>query len=456
MIISLIGFAAPLALIFLGVPLGFALMFVGLAGFAYVRADMVGQALISWGEAGMEVNMRAINGALVMTGQQMFDQVTAYSFTVIPLFILMGASINRSNLAHELYDAANAFVGHFRGGLAMGTAVACGGFGAVCGSSLATAATISRVAMPSMRRYGYDDALSTGAIAAGGTLGIMIPPSVPMVIYGILAEADIAKLFIAGILPGLLLILLFAIAISITTARHPETGPRGERVVWRNRFRLLAKVWGVVLIFLIIIGGIYGSIFTPTEAAGIGVTAAAAFAIARRKLGWRELRDSLIETGVTTGMIFVISFGAVIFANFVNLAGFTGSISDWLSSLDISAMGIVIVIVIAICLIYLVMGCVFDSLSMLILTIPIFAAILKPMGVDMIWFGIVAVITVEMGLITPPVGLNVFVVKATVGDVSLATAFRGVWPFVGAMVLCLALILLFPQIATFLPGLMGR
>lgn len=452
MIISLIGFAALLALIFLGVPLGFALMFVGLIGFAYVRADMVGQALISWGDAGLEFNMRAINGALVMTGQQMFDQVTAYSFTVIPLFILMGAFINRSNLAHELYDAANAFVGHFRGGLAMGTVVACGGFGAVCGSSLATAATISRVAMPSMRRYGYDDGLSTGAIAAGGTLGIMIPPSVPMVIYGILAETDIAKLFIAGILPGLLLIFLFATAISITTLRKPGSGPRGMRVGWRERLRLLAKVWGVVLIFLIIIGGIYGGIFTPTEAAGIGVTAAAAFAIARHKLGWRALRESLIETGVTTGMIFVISFGAVIFANFVNLAGFTGSISSWLISLDISAMGIII----AICLIYLVMGCVFDSLSMLILTIPIFAAILKPMGVDMIWFGIVAVITVELGLITPPVGLNVFVVKATVGDVSLATAFRGVWPFVGAMVLCLALILLFPQIATFLPGLMGR
>jgi C4-dicarboxylate transporter, DctM subunit len=449
-ITSLVGFAVLLVLIFLGVPLGFALMFVGLVGFAYVRAEMVGQALISWGDAGLELNMRAVNGALVMTGQQMYDQVTLYSFTVIPLFILMGAFINRSNLAHELYDAANAFVGHFRGGLAMGTIVACGGFGAVCGSSLATAATLSRVAMPSMRRYGYDDALSTGAIAAGGTLGIMIPPSVPMVIYGILSETDIARLFMAGILPGLLLILLFAIAISITTARNPAMGPRGERVAWPQRLRLLGRVWGVVLIFVIIIGGIYGKMFTPTEAAGIGVTAAAAFAVARRKLSWRALRESLIETGVTTGMIFVISFGAVIFANFVNLAGFTGSISQWLISLQIAPMGIVI----AICLIYLVMGCIFDSLSMLILTIPIFAAILKPMGVDMIWFGIVAVITVEMGLITPPVGLNVFVVKATVGDVSLGTAFRGVWPFVIAMLAGLSLVLAVPQLATFLPGLM--
>lgn len=452
MIVSLIGFAALLVLIFLGVPLGFALMFVGLVGFAWVRADMVGQALISWGEAGLDLNERAINGALVMTGQQMYDQVTLYSFTVIPLFILMGEFINRSNLARELYDAANAFVGHFRGGLAMGTVVACGGFGAVCGSSLATAATISRVAMPSMRRYGYDDGLSSGAIAAGGTLGIMIPPSVPMVIYGILSETDIAALFIAGILPGILLMVLFALAISFTTARNPAFGPPGDRVSWPDRLRLLAKVWGVVLIFFIIIGGIYGGLFTPTEAAGIGVTAAAAFAVARGKLAWRELRASLIETGVTTGMIFVISFGAVIFANFVNLAGFTGAISDWLLAQDWPTIGIIL----AICLIYIVMGCIFDSLSMLILTIPIFAVILKPLGVDMVWFGIVAVITVEMGLITPPVGLNVFVVKATVGDISLGTAFRGVWPFVAAMALGLVLVLAFPQIATFLPGLMER
>jgi tripartite ATP-independent transporter DctM subunit len=387
-----------------------------------------------------------------MTGQQMYDQVTLYSFTVIPLFILMGALINRANLAHELYDAANGFVGHFKGGLAMGTVVACGGFGAVCGSSLATAATMSRVAMPSMRRYKYDDGLSAGAIAAGGTLGIMIPPSVPMVIFGILAETDIAKLFIAGILPGILLMALFSGAIAWTTWRHPEQGPPAARTPWPQRLRLLARVWGVVLIFLIIIGGIYGGLFTPTEAAGVGVAAAGAFALARRKLTWRTLWESLIETGVTTGMIFVIAFGAVIFANFVNLAGFTGGISDWLIGLEISPMGIVI----AICLIYLVMGCIFDSLSMLILTIPIFAAILKPMGVDMIWFGIIAVITVELGLITPPVGLNVFVVKATIGDISLSTAFKGVWPFVAAMLIGLVLILIFPQIATFLPSLMSR
>jgi C4-dicarboxylate transporter, DctM subunit len=452
MTISLIGFAVLLGLIFLGVPLGFALIFVGLVGFAWVRADMVGQALVTWGDGGLALNARAVNGALVMAGQQMYDQVTSYGLTVIPLFVLMGAFIHRSQLAQELYDAANAFVGHRRGGLAMGTIAACGGFGAVCGSSLATAATIARVAMPSMRRFGYHDRLSAGAIAAGGTLGIMIPPSVPMVIYGLLSETDIAKLFIAGIVPGLLLIALFFGAIAFTTLRDPAAGPRGPRVPWGERLRLLGQVWGVLLIFVIIIGGIYAGIFTPTEAAGIGVAAAALFALARGKLGWGALRESLVETGITTGMIFVIAFGAVIFSNFVNLAGFTRAISDWLIALEARP----IVVILFICLLYLVMGCVFDSLAMIILTVPIFAAILKPMGVDMVWFGIVVVIAVELGLITPPIGINVFVVKSSVPDVNVWTIFAGVWPFVVAMLLALALVLAFPVLATGLPGLMGR
>ncbi|GGE27729.1 TRAP transporter, DctM subunit [Gemmobacter megaterium] len=452
MTISLVGFAVLLGLIFFGVPLGFALILVGLVGFAIVRADMVGQALMTWGDAGLALNARAVNGALVMAGQQMYDQVTNYGLTVIPLFVLMGAFIHRSQLAQELYDAANAFVGHRRGGLAMGTIAACGGFGAVCGSSIATAATICRVAMPSMRRFGYADSLSTGAIAAGGTLGIMIPPSVPMVIYGLLSETDIAKLFIAGVLPGLLLIVLFFGTIAVMTALNPEAGPRGARVPWGERWGLVARVWGVVVIFVVIIGGIYAGIFTPTEAAGIGVAAAALFAWARGKLGWTELRESLVETGITTGMIFVVAFGAVIFSNFVNLAGFTRAISDWLVGLNAPPLGVVV----AICVVYLIMGCVFDSLAMLILTVPIFAAILKPMGVDMVWFGIVAVIAVELGLITPPIGINVFVVKSAVPDVNIWTVFRGVWPFVLAMLAALIIVLLVPQTATFLPGLMAR
>ncbi len=452
MTLALIGFVVLLLLAFAGVPLGLALIIVGVLGFAWARADLVGQVLFAWGDAGLELNWRALNAAFSMAGQQMFDVASSYSLTVIPLFVLMGALIHRSQLSQELYDAANAFMGHRRGGLAMGTVAACGGFAAVCGSSIATAATISKVAMPSMRRYGYHDSLSTGAIAAGGTLGILIPPSVPMVIYGLLSETDIAKLFIAGIIPGLLLIVLFFTTIAITTALRPEAGPRGERVPMAQRFRLLAKVWGIVVIFVLIIGGIYAGIFTPTEAAGVGVIAAAAFAIARGKLGPRELWDSLVETGITTGMIFVVAIGALIFSNFVNLAGFTRTVTDMLSGLDMSPIWIVL----AICGIYLVLGCVFDSLAMLILTVPIFAAILTPLGVDMIWFGIVAVIAVELGLITPPIGINVFVVKASVKNVNIWTIFRGVMPFVGSMLVLLALVLMVPGIATWLPSMMGR
>lgn len=452
MTVSLIGFAVLLGLAFLGVPLGFALILVGVVGFAWVRADMVGQALVTWGDAGLALNWRPINAAFSMAGQQMFDAATSYSLTVIPLFVLMGAIIYRSQLADELYSAANAFVGHRRGGLAMGTVAACGGFGAVCGSSLATAATIAKVAMPSMRRFGYRDSLSAGSIAAGGTLGIMIPPSVPMVIFGLLAEADIAKLFIAGVVPGLLLIGLFWATIAVIAARDPAAAPPGPRVDWPGRFRALARVWGVVVIFVVIIGGIYAGVFTPTEAAGVGVGAAALFALMRGRLGFAEARDSLIETGMTTGMIFVVTFGAVIFSNFVNLAGFTRAMSDFLIALDWSP----VMIVVMICVLYLIMGCVFDSLAMLILTVPIFAAILKPMGVDMIWFGIVCVIAVELGLITPPIGLNVFVVAASVRDVNVWTVFRGVWPFVLAMAVLLILVLLVPGVALWLPSLMGR
>jgi tripartite ATP-independent transporter DctM subunit len=368
---------------------------------------------------------------------------------VIPLFVLMGAFIHRAELSSELYDAANAFVGHRRGGLAMGTIVACGGFAAVCGSSVATAATMSRVAMPSMRRYRYADSLSTGAIAAGGTLGILIPPSVPMVIYGILAGEDIGKLFIAGILPGVLLVFLFLIAVAAQMAVDPKKGPRGARYSWRGRVRALSGVWGVVMLFALIIGGIYLGVFTPSEAAGIGASGGFLFALLRRKLDFKGTFEALVESGMTTTMIFVVSFGALVFSNFVNIAGLTDAMIAWINSLDASPLGVVL----AICVIYILLGCVFDSLAMLILTVPVFTAILKPMGVDLIWFGIVVIIVIELGLITPPIGMNVFVVNAAIPDVDVWTVFRGVWPFIVAMLVCLALIIAFPSIVTLLPRL---
>lgn len=452
MTLSLIGFVVLLLLAFGGVPLGFSLILVGVAGFAIARADMVGQALIWWGDGGLEYNARAVNAAVSMAGQQMFDVSTNYGMTVIPLFVLMGAFIHRSQLSQDLYDAANAFLGHRRGGMAMGTVAACAGFAAVCGSSIATAATISRVAMPSMRRFGYRDSLSTGSIAAGGTLGILIPPSVPMVLYGILAETDIADLFMAGILPGLILTLMFFFAIGMTTMIDPTAGPRAERVPMRERLRLVIKVWGIVVIFVVIIGGIYLGIFTATEAAGVGVIFAALFALLRKRLTWRSLWESLVETGITTGMIFIVAIGALIFSNFVNLAGMTRTLTDVLAAHELSNIQVVLCIV----AVYLALGCVFDSIAMLTLTVPVVAAILKPMGVDMVWFGIVAVIAIELGLITPPVGINVFVVKAATTGISVWTIFRGVTPFVVAMLVLLGLVLAFPPIAMLVPTLMGR
>ncbi len=450
MIASAFGFAAVLVLALTGVPLGFTLILVGVVGFAMLRAGMVGHALIGIVHGGLAIDWPSLTAGLAMAGQQMFDVSTNYGLTVIPLFVLMGSFIHRADLSTELYDAANAFVGHRRGGLAMGTIVACGGFAAVCGSSVATAATMARVAMPSMRRYRYADSLSTGAIAAGGTLGILIPPSVPMVIYGILAEADIGKLFIAGILPGLLLIALFVAAVALQTAIDPAKGPPGELRSWSERLRALSGIWGVVVLFAAIIGGIYLGVFTPTEAAGIGATGAFLFALLRGKLGFRGIFDALIESGITTGMIFVVTFGALVFSNFINIAGLTSAMTAWIESLHASPLGVVL----AICLIYIILGCLFDSLAMLILTVPVFTGIINPLGIDLIWFGIIVIIVVELGLITPPIGMNVFVVNAAIPDVDVWTVFRGVWPFALAMLICLALVIAFPSIATLLPRLM--
>lgn len=430
MLISLIGLAILLALALAGVPLGFAFILVGIAGFAIVRGSL--------------------EAAMVMAGQQMFDVSTNAGLIVIPLFILMGEFIHRARLSTDLFDAANALVGHRRGGLAMSTVGACAGFASVCGSSLATAATMAKVAMPSMRRYKYADSLSSGSIAAGGTLGILIPPSVPMVIYGLLAEADIGKLFIAGIVPGIVLTLLFMLSIAIQVMRDPALGPPGERIAWPQRLRAIGRIWGIVVLFVVIIGGIYVGAFTPSEAAGVGAAGAFLFAITHGKVRTRGILAALFEAGRTSGMIFVVTYGALIFSNFINLAGFSQALVNWLQGLALPGVGIVL----AMCLIYILLGCVFDSIAMILLTIPIFVPILAPFGVDLIWFGIIVIIVVELGLITPPIGMNVFVVQSTIGNVNVWTVFRGVWPFIIAMLLCLALVIAFPAIATWLPAFM--
>ncbi|MEQ9811970.1 MAG: TRAP transporter large permease [Azospirillaceae bacterium] len=430
MVDALIGFAVLLGICFLGVPLAFATLIVGIAGFAMVRG---------------------VNASLVMAGQQILEIVINYGLSVIPLFILMGAFIHRANISDDLYDAGYAWLGRFRGGLAMSTVGACAGFSAVCGSSLATAATMSRVAMPPMRRYGYADSLSTGSLAAGGTLGIMIPPSVPMAIYGIVAEEDIGKLFIAGILPGAILVLLYMLTIRIQVWRRPESGPPGERTSWRRKIESLAKTWPVLALFVLVLGGIYLGIFTPTEAAGIGALGGFAFALARRpKRLHRVLIDCFAEAVKTSALIFSVAFGALVFANFVNIVGMPQALVSLVESLDLGPLAIIL----AIALICVLLGMVFESIGILVLVIPVFLPTLMAADIDLIWFGIIVIIVVEMGLITPPIGMNVFTVKSVVPDVPLTAIFRGVIPFVFADLVALLLILALPGLALWLPGLM--
>ena len=425
---SLIGFAAVLVLAFLRLPIAFAMAITGFAGFAIL------------------VNFDA---SLALLGQVVFGTSLGYELLVLPLFILMGNFVNRAGLSKELYDASNAFLGHRRGGLAMATIVACGGFSAISGSSLATAATMSKVAMPPMRRYGYADSLATGAIAAGGTLGILIPPSVILVIYGLLTETSIGKLFAAGILPGVLGIALYMVAVQVTIARRPELGPRGERTDWAGRRRALMGVWAVLALFLIVMGGIYGGIFTPTEAAGIGAFFAFLFALWRRTLGWRGLREVLADSARTTTTLFMVLIGALMFAEFINRAGLPDALIGLTAGLQAEPM----MVILAILAIYIVLGCVFESLSMLLLTVPVFFPLVADLGFDLVWFGIIVVVVTEISLITPPVGLNVFVLRAMLPEVSTGTIFRGVTPFWCADIVRLAILVLVPWISLTVPRL---
>lgn len=429
--ISLIGFAALLLLSFIGVPLGYATLTVGLVGFGLLRG---------------------FDPAMVMAGQQIRDISSNYGLSVIPLFVLMGGFIYRANISDDLYEAGHAWLGRLRGGLAMSTIFACAAFSAVCGSSLATAATMSRVSMDPMRRYKYDDALSTGSLAAGGSLGILIPPSVPMVIYSIVASVDLGKLFIAGILPGLLLALLYCGAIAVRVAISPAMGPRGEATTRAHKVRTLYRTWPILLLFALVLGGIYLGVFTPTEAGAIGAFGAWLYAFARGRLrSTKELLLTFSEAIMTTGMIFAVVFSALIFANFINIAGLPYAIISMVQGVHLGAAGLVMMI----CAICIVMGAVFESIGILVLVIPVFLPSLQAAGVDLLWFGIIVIIVVEMGLITPPIGMNVFTVKSVIPEVPLTTIFRGVVPFIYADVVALALIFLIPSVATVLPGLMG-
>ncbi len=428
MTMTLIGFASLMVLIFARVPIGLSMGLIGFFGFAYLS----------------DFNWIA---ALSMASRRVIDTSQDYGLSVIPLFVLMGNLVTRSGLSKELYAASYAFLGHLRGGLSMATVVACGSFSAICGSSLATAATMAKVAMPPMRQYGYSDALASASIAAGGTLGILIPPSVILVIYGIMTEQSIRELFAAGFLPGMLGILLYMGAVSWTVWRDPSAGPKGEPSNHRQRMNALKGVWGTLALFVMVMGGIYGGIFTPTEAAGVGAAGAFLIAMLRRSLNLRVVFEILTDTAHTTASLFVVVIGALIFSSFINRAGFPDQLLSMITGYELAPMTVIFLIL----GIYILLGCVFESLSMLLLTVPIFYPVVQSLGFDLIWFGIVVVVVTEISLITPPVGLNVFVLSGVLKDVNTGTIFKGVTPFWVADIVRLLLLTLIPTISLLLP-----
>ena len=430
MIEALIGFIAIFALALLRMPLAFSMGLVGIVGIGLTRG---------W------------DPAFASTAQVVYETGFAYTLSVIPLFILMGNFVARAGLAHELFAAAYAFIGHFRGGLAHATVAACAGFGAICGSSIATAATMSKVAYPSMKKLGYSDSLSTGVMAAGGTLGIMIPPSTIMVIYGIITETNIGKLFAAGVIPGVLTALLMMAAIVYMTSKDPEHAPAGKRSTWPERWAALRGIWGVALLVVVVLGGIYGGLFTATEGAGFGAAGAFLFALARRRLTWAILYQVLVESARTTAMLFTLLIAATIFANFVNFTTMPNDLKEWITHLGLSP----VLIITAMMLIYIVLGTVMEELTMVLLTIPLFFPIVTSLGFDPVWFGVLIVMIVQIGLISPPVGMNLFVINTLLPKVGLGNIFKGCWPFVLVMIFVLGLLIAFPQLSLWLPSLMS-
>ena len=430
MIEAVVGFLLVFVLLLFGTPVAFGMIIVGVLGFAWVVGLFPG---------------------LAMLGQIAYETSLNASLSVLPLFILMGNFVSRAGLSRELYDCANAFVGHRRGGLAMATVLSCGGFAAVSGSSMATSATMAQVSVPEMRKHGYADSLAAGSIAAGGTLGILIPPSVILVLYGIITATDIGGLFIAGIVPGVIGLLLYLVAVRTITWINPAMGPPGPRADWSQRLRALSRIWGILALFLVIVGGLYQGVFTPTEAAGVGTGGAFLFVLARRAMTWRVLLDTLIQTARTTSMMFILLIGAIVFSNFINVAGLPRELSNWVLSFESSPM----LVMLCILGVYLVLGCLLESLSMMLLTVPVFFPIVQSLGFDPIWFGIIVVVVIEISLITPPIGLNVFIMKLMLPDVPTTTIFHGVGIFIIADILRLSLLLLVPALVLFAPSLMG-
>ncbi len=427
--IALLGFAALLVLLLIRVPVGLAMLMVGLAGIAGIRP-----------------------GAVVpVVAGEMFAVSSRYPLTILPLFMLMGSLAVVSGMSHDLYRAAHGWLSRVRGSLASASIIACAGFSALSGSSLAAALTMGRVSLPEMRRFRYDDSLATGAIAAGGTLGILIPPSAGLVIYGIITEESIGRLFMAGVLPGILLTLLFVLAVWMVVRRDPDKAPYSDAPVsWRGRLRATGRALWIVGIVVVTIGGIYAGIFSAIEAAGVGAMLTLVAAFGRRALNRKTLVEVVGATLKASGTAFLVLAGAFVFKVFLGLSGIAFVASEWVGQQGFSGAQVVALVLVM----FIVLGTFLDGFAMLVLTVPLVQPILEPLGVDMIWFGVMIVITLEMGLISPPVGLNIFVVKGVAPDVPVRTMFRGIVPFWLALLAALLLIALLPGLATHLPNAM--
>jgi C4-dicarboxylate transporter, DctM subunit len=423
------GFVALFGLILLRVPVGMAMGLVGVTGYG---------AIVGAGPA------------LKMVGQTSMRTVTDYSFGVIPMFLLMGAFVSTSGMSRELFRAANSFVGHWRGGLGLATIAACGAFAAISGSSVATAATFATVAYPEMRRYKYPQSFAAGVIAAGGTLGAIFPPSTVLAVYGLITQQDIGKLFIAGIVPGLLAVSMYMLTIVAIGLMRPGFLPAGPRSDWKERLAALRHVWAALALFAFVIGGLYGGLFTPTEAGGVGACGAFLISVARRRLTPAGVLASLLQATRTAAAVFTVLIGALLFGYFLTVTETPQRVTEFLTGLGVGRYGVLALIM----LMYLALGCLMDAMAMIILTVPIVFPVVTALGFDPIWFGIIIVMTVELGLIHPPVGMNVFVIKTAVKDVTFATIFKGVLPFIATDILRLVILIAFPAIALYLPSLM--
>lgn len=427
--IGLIGIGVLVAVFFTRMPVAYVMTLVGFVGFSYIRSG---------------------NAGLILLSRDFYDVYSSYGLTVIPLFVLMGQFAFNAGIGKKLYDSAYAFLGFIRGGLAMATVAACTAFGAVCGSSPATAATMATVGLPEMKRYGYGDRLSAGSVAAGGSLGMLMPPSVVLIVYGILTEQSIGALFVAGIIPAVVMTAIFVIAIVLYAFISPAQAPKGEKFTFLEKLKSLANMGETLFVFALVMGGLFNGWFTPGEAGAVGAFGVLIAAMVRRQLSWAGFIKSLYETLRTSCMVLLLVAGAVIFGHFLAVTRIPFTVAAWVAGLEIAPWAIISVIV----FVYLIGGCFIDALALIMLTIPIFFPIVTNLGYDPIWFGIIIVLVTQMGVITPPVGINVYVVAGIAKDIELSDIFRGSLPFLIALILGTALMIMFPQIITYLPNLM--